>query len=323
MSSPAGGGGAGSVTPRANDSGTKRLWALHDSDAEQRKRGAFAVTRAEAEKLNREGFGIFWCPNVVRGRRLTTNLERIRFYYAELDTGTKKEQAERLRRAPLLPTAVVESARGYHAYWAARDASLSNWKRIVRWGIVPALGGDPKATDAVRILRCPGFNHLKDPARPFPVRTVWTLGTTYSEDQMLRMFPDRQPKLPDQGAREGSGPGTGSFWQRVAQLDGRDAIRRLDGHWSVKGERFELQEQSNGNANIVRTHPSRLSVGCFVDAGGRMGAVEGGSSIASWVKWYGWSWADVACALREVFPELGPVDEPSPTGAVLDESDPL
>ena len=285
------------------------LFALHDSDSALREeQGSFPVSRPRAEELNRQGYGIFWTPNLYRGRRLVKNLEQIRFWFTELDTGTKKEQAERLRRAPLLPTAVVESARGYHAYWAARNASLSNWKRIVRWGIVPALGGDPKATDAVRILRCPGFNHVKDPARPFPITTVWKLGTTYTEAQMLRLFPDREPKKPDQEAKSLE-PGTGSFWQRVAQLDGREAIRRLSGHWLCKGERFELEEQSNGHANIIRTHPSRYSTGCFVDAGGRMGAVEGGSSPASWVKWYGHEWNRVAEGLREVFPELGERDD--------------
>lgn len=290
------------------------LWALHDSNTELRARGAFPVSRSEAEKLNAQGYGIFWCPNVVRGRRLVTNLERIRFYYAELDTGTKKEQAEKLRRAPLLPTAVVESARGYHAYWAARNATLANWKRIVRWGLVPALGADPKATDAVRILRCSGFNHVKDPAKPFPVTTVWKLSTTYTEEQMLRLFPNREPKRPDQEEREPLEPGTGTFWQRVAQLDGREAIRRLSGHWLCKGERFELEEQGNGHANIWRTHPGRYSTGCFIDAAGRLGAVEGGSSPASWCRWYGHGWDRVADGLREVFPELGERDERSESG---------
>src|SRR5690606_34842008 len=131
------------------------------------------------------------------------------------------------------------SARSYHAYWAARDATPENWRRIVRWGIVPALGADPKASDPLRILRCPGFDHMKDPARPFPVRTVWKLDTTYSEAQMLRLFPSREPKRPDQ-ERAALEPGESTFWQRVAALDGREAIRRLSGHWLCKGERFSL-----------------------------------------------------------------------------------
>lgn len=285
------------------------LWALHDSDEALKDRGAFPVQKDEAERLNREGYGIFWNPNRVRGRRLIKNLQEIRFYYCELDLGSKKEQAERLRRSPLLPTAVVESARGYQAYWRARDATLENWRRIVRWGIVPALGADPKATDVVRILRCPGYMHMKDPARPFPMRVVWKLDTTYCEAQMMRLFPDRSPKQPDQ-ERTALEPGEGTFWQRVAQLDGREAIRRLSGHWLVNGEKFRLAEQSNGKANIIREWPDGpIDTGSFVDCGGRLGSVDGGSSIAAWCKWYGHPWPVVAEGLREVFPELGDRDE--------------
>lgn len=287
------------------------LWALHDSDPLVREeRGACAVDRAEAERLNAEGWGIYWTPNLVRGRRTLTNLERIRFWFAELDHGSKKEQVERLRQAPLLPSVVVESARGFHAYWAAKDATLDRWKRIVRWGIVPTLQADPKASDAVRILRCPGFNHVKNPAKPFPVSVVWRLDTAYTEEQMLRKFPDRSPKDEPQEHREVLEPGDGSFWVRAAQLDGREALRRLSGHWCVRGEKFSLAEQPNGNANIIRQWPDGpKDTGSFVDKDGRLGSVEGGNSIAAWIHWYGHPWHVVAEALREVFPELGERDE--------------
>src|SRR5688572_10106295 len=141
-----------------------RLYALHDSSQElQKKRGSFPVSPEEAERLNGDGYGIFWVVNEFLPPRKTANLERINYWFVECDEGTKEQQLERLRRAPLLPSFVVESKRGMHAYWAALDASLDNWKTIVRWGLVPALGGDPKATDPLRLLRAPGFNHVKDP----------------------------------------------------------------------------------------------------------------------------------------------------------------
>lgn len=240
---------------------------------------------------------------------MARNLERIRFWFCELDTGSKADQVARLRRAPLLPTVVVESARGYHAYWAAADATEGTWKRIVRWGIVPALGGDPKATDVLRLLRAPGFLHLKDPTQPFLVRTVWRLDTRYSEQQMLRLFPDTQPKAAAQ-ERTALEPGAGGFWTRVARLDGREALRRLSGHWLVKSERFRLVEQPSGNANVIREWPDGpVDTGSFVDAAGRLGAVDGGSTIAAWCHWYGHSWGQVAEGLREVFPELGVRDD--------------
>lgn len=278
------------------------LWALHDSDrARSEVEGSFRVDRDEAARLNQEGYGIFWTPNQFHGRRLIANVTGIRFWFCELDEGTKAEQVARLRRSPLLPTALVESKRGYHAYWKAKDATTERWKRITRWGVVPRMHGDPRATDVVRILRAPRFNHVKDPSKPFPVRTVWRLDTQYTELQMMRAFPDTRPQPKTSQERVSLEPG-GSFWQHVGRMDCRVALLRLNGHRLVKGERFTLAAQGNGNANIIRA--DGYSTGCFIDAEGKLGNVVDGSSIAAWLKWYGWSWREIADGLKETFPEL-------------------
>lgn len=278
------------------------VYALHDQP-EFRRLGAQPVTPDQQWVMQDEGYGLFWTPNLCDGRRLADNLSEIRYWYCEVDTGTKEEQLERIRNAPLLPSLVIESKRGYHVYWAALHATVANWKRIVRWGIVPALDADPKATDPVRILRLPGSYHLKDPNDPFLVSVVWDKPFRYTEAQMMRAFPDQSPQ------REDRPPGkkADGFWGRVAELDGRDAILALSGHALCNGERFELQELSNGNANIFRVEPdgSLYSTGCFVDAEGRLGSVQGGCSIAAWCRWYGAPWAEIAEGLRELYPELG------------------
>lgn len=282
-----------------------KLYALHDSDPELLRRGSFPVTQDEARALNQEGYGIYWVPNPFEGRRLVANLRGIRWWFCEIDDGERNEQIARIKRAPLLPSAVVESRRGFHVYWEAIDGDLETWKRIVRWGVVPALRGDPKATDPLRLLRCPGYRHLKNPAQPFDVKVVWRLDAKYTKAQLLRSFPSREPERRTE-PRELE-PGTGTFWQRVAALDGREALLRLDGHWLQNGERFVLQEQANGNANVVRADGHRTSV--FVDRVGRMGNVDGGSSIAAWLKWYEHDWSVIARELRVMFPELTDGDE--------------
>lgn len=278
------------------------LYVLHDSSKElQQKYGAREVDVARARQLNAQGWGVFHAPNPFEGRRQLANLISILWWYCELDGGTKKEQVARLKASPLLPSWVVESKRGYHCYWRARGATKENWKRVVRWGIIPALGADPKAADVTRILRQPGFMHMKDPAHPFLVQTVWNLENSYSEAQLLRAFPSKEPKARLVEERELE-PGEGTFWERVARLDAREAIRRLNGHWLQKGESFNLVEQANGNANVVRDDGH--STGVFVDREGRLGNVTGGSSIAAWAAWYGFSWAEIARGLKEIFAEL-------------------
>lgn len=282
-----------------------RLYALHDSDPHLRETlGARPVNAEQAREKNAHGYGIFWVVNSYTARRKTSNLTRINWWFIELDGGDKADQEQRFKSSPLLPSLVVESANGYHAYWKAIGATKERtdlrqtWKRIVRWGLVPALGGDPKATDPLRLLRAPGYYHCK--GEPFPVQVVWESSAAYTEAQMLEAFPCQEETRDQQKAEPA---GDLSFWQRVAALDGRDALARLNGHWLQKGERFYLREQGNGNANIFREGDD-YSTGCFVDADGRLGGVDGGSSVAAWCAWYGWSWGEVASGLREVFPEL-------------------
>lgn len=274
----------------------------------QDRDGRFKTAQTEeyARELNEQGFGVFWTPNVFRGKRRKANLERIRFWFCELDEGSKEEQVRRIRYdSPILPSAVIESRRGFHVYWRVNgEASLENFRLIQRWGIVPTLGADPKATDVTRLLRRPGFYHQKQ--EPFMVRVVHTSDHAYTEEQMLRAFNPQPPQ--SKRERTGQEPEGQSFWERVASLDGREALERLSGHWLVNHERFRLEEQPNGHANIVREEDD-YSTGSFVDADGRLGNVDGGSSIAAWCRWYGHEWREIADGLREVFPELCDLDD--------------
>lgn len=277
-----------------------RMFALHDQD---RSRGTVDV-KSNHHELNASGHGIFWVVNDFEGRRLRDNLTRINYWFVDLDEGTKEEQLARIGRAPLTPSLVIESKNGYHAYWRALGATLDNWADIVRWGLVPALKGDIRACDPLRLLRAPGYFHLKDPEEPFLVREVFRSAVAYTEAQMMRAFPSQEPERPER--REPDQAGT--FWERVAALDGREAVERVSGTWLVDGEHFRLDEMRNGNANIIRADDN-YSTPCWVWADGRLGGIDDGNSIAAFCRWYGHSWADIARGLKELFPELTDEEE--------------
>jgi hypothetical protein len=291
-----------------------KLYALHDSNQYVKSAvGSTPVTEEEAVALNADGWGIFWVVNEFKGRRLIRNLTRIRYWFCEIDGGTKDEQYAKLScLTDATPTMVVESKNGYHVYWKVRgEATVENWKRIVRWGIVPALGADPKATDPLRLLRAPNHMHMKDIEAPFAVRRVWTSDYSYTEEEMLRLFPSRKPETTQRMNLKRKPSATSSnFWERVAALDNRRAIPALSGHWLCNEEQFYLREMSNGNANIIRHtwvgdgHSKSEDTGSFIDEEGRLGNVKGGTSVAAWCAWYGHDWPTVRRGLLEVFPEL-------------------
>jgi hypothetical protein len=279
---------------------TVELLALHDREA-----GApLGCTKHQAKVLNTRGFGIFHVVNEYEGRRVVENLRRINYWYADLDSGTKEEQLERIGKH-LKPSRVVETAKGHHVYWRAVDATLGNWNRIVRGGIVPALAADPKASDPLRLLRAPGYYHHK--GQPFLVRTLCDEPElAYSEAQMLEAFPDRRVEVVVDRLREDLGPAT--FWGRVAGLPAKEALLKLSGHPLCKGEHFKLIPTSGGKFNVLVKSPGSSrwhSTPCWITAENTFAGVQGGASLAAWLKWYaGNTWQEIAEALRELFPEL-------------------
>jgi hypothetical protein len=262
------------------------------------------ITSEDAAFYNtaEQGYGVFHTVNEFEGeRRVVENLRALRYWYADLDTGTKEEQLERIAKH-LKPTRIVETRKGFHVYWKAIDATLANWDRIVKRGIVPALEADPRASDPLRLLRAPGYYHHKQ--EPFLVRTVAQANVAYHEGQMLEAFPDLKVEAAVQRAERDLG-GTGGFWARVALLDGAEVIERLSGHALCNGEEFRLIPTSGGKHNVqVKKGGRWAGTPCWVSAEGRLCGVEGGGSAAAFCKWYGKEWREIADGLKALFPEL-------------------
>lgn len=176
------------------------LYAIHDSD--KTVGGARLVNKEQAKELNKQGFGIFWTPNTFNGQRKVENLKEVRFFIADIDDGTKEEQMERIKSLVLKPSVIVETNKGYHCYWRVKDFNpnreqsqiLFNYREVEQ-GLVKKLKADPHATDVARLLRFPGFYHMKNPNKPFLVREVDRNSCEYTEEQMLFAYRLPRPKF--------------------------------------------------------------------------------------------------------------------------------
>lgn len=263
------------------------LYALHDTKPGSPK----PVLPGEARLLNKYGYGIFWCTNDFEGARRRENLTRINAWYIDCDSGTKNEMVKRLASAPLRPSMIVETARGYHAYWFALDATLGNWANIVRNRLMPAFHADTRAGDVCRLLRVPEYYHYKE--RPFLVRRRSLAGTLYSEDRMLAAFEPVE---------------TEAFWPkadstRKARLDAREWLPKLSGHPIVNGDEYKLELQPSGKYNIWSKRPGSpewKSTGCFVDTDGWIGGMAGSRTLYNWCEWYGHAREEIIKAIREL-----------------------
>ena len=172
------------------------FWTFQTFDDSGQKRGKLtAVLHGDIEELfnrldslNANGAGVYVTVNETDGKgRETDNIVRVRAGFADFDP---PKTAAAPASYPLEPVIVVESSPGkHHAYWTADDLALDDFENQQR-GIAAALGSDTAPHDLPRVMRLPGFRHMKDPSKPHPVRIVSTEPRLpYPAAELARAFP--------------------------------------------------------------------------------------------------------------------------------------
>ena len=133
--------------------------------------------------LNRKGAGVYVTVNATDGKgRKLGNIAAIRGVWREAD-------ASNLPALPLAPSVVVESSPGKHHEYILTDAALPLAPEFesVMAEMVASYGSDPNAKDRARVLRLPGFFHLKDGKVPTLVRIVQA-GLRYHWSAIVKAF---------------------------------------------------------------------------------------------------------------------------------------
>ena len=86
---------------------------------------------------------------------------------------------------------IVDSGRGFHLYWKIKDApigALKTWQVLedYLYKKLKEFGADPRATDAVRVLRLPGTINTKNGRECKIVYSDDKLEELAKENQALR-----------------------------------------------------------------------------------------------------------------------------------------
>ena len=259
----------------------------------------------EAHKYNADGWGIFWTVNEFKGPRKKENLTRLRAWFVECDSETKDKDLKRLQ-SKLMPSMIIESKRGFHAYWFAKDATVENYSDIIESRLVPYYRGDPNAKDISRILRVPDYFHCKDPTDKFLIRCVFVdPNLVYSESDILSAYdvPQAEKKtLEVKQAFKMDFGGAGDLWERVYNIDCEQALIRLSGSGAVNGETYSFKRTGSGKLNIL---VNGKSTSCWLDGAKRIGSLDrGGPTIFNWLLWYNHDKKMTYSLIKQYFPEL-------------------
>ena len=110
------------------------------------------------DDLNHAGYGIFVTINETDGKDIKgENVARVHALFADFD-GSPLSYLDRI---PLKPSFTVNTSPGrYHAYWLVDSCPLDQFKPTQR-KLAQILESDPAVCDLGRIMRVPGFYHLK------------------------------------------------------------------------------------------------------------------------------------------------------------------
>ena len=111
----------------------------------------------------KSGHGIFFCVNEI-DRRIAPKKQRTSAMVVNCRAVFIDDDNQRdLPRTdfPLDPSIIVQSSPGkYHYYWLTETRDFEAWEQVMNCIVVDE-HGDPQARTLVRVVRVPGFKHLK------------------------------------------------------------------------------------------------------------------------------------------------------------------
>jgi hypothetical protein len=155
------------------------LRAIHDTNktvAAIPRRGTLPQLWEEMINWNNGGYGIFININEMdgSGRYEIANVQTIRCQAIDLDNLSAPINYERAIGFNPFPSFAVQSSPGkYHVYWTTRRHNNLNGFTLIQRKLRTLFDGDKTIIDPSRVLRLPGFFHLKQ--QPHLVR-CWQLG---------------------------------------------------------------------------------------------------------------------------------------------------
>lgn len=244
----------------------------------------------EIHALNEQGAGIFVARNQCDGPRNVANVSRVRGVHADMD-GVSEEKRQALIAA-LPPSIVVQSSGpdNVHVYLQLSDGETldKDETKTINRHIVAEYGADPAAVDVARLLRLPGFKHMKYRGEgKTPTVTAEYFDVTYSANQIRAAFPAYAQEE-----------------QQTSQHD-ENASNLYNGHGAVKwtdlptGIRTYLDAVKDGlNEDLTRDSRFRrlLANGDMSPWGNDHSRVD--QAFCTWLAQAGFTSVDIDMALR-------------------------
>ncbi len=142
-------------------------------------------------EMNKKSSGIFFCPNQtdLKGRK-EGNITKVTSVFVDFDGGIELPTFE------IKPSVVVRTKNGFHCYWVLEDECTVSEFDSIQLGIIEKYNGDRNAMGVNRVLRLPGFFHLKNPNDPFLVKIIENNSKRYKTKELLEQYGSKKTPGP-------------------------------------------------------------------------------------------------------------------------------
>jgi hypothetical protein len=256
------------------------------------KGGLHQIDVRDAQQWNDDGWGIFWTVNEFNGDMKIENFKKLRYWYVDVDLEDISQKPAilfRLENAILKPSMIVETRRGYHAYWRIKDGTTEDYK-VIQKALSAEFGGD-NLSNLNRVLRVPGMKHWKDKKNPFLVELKFLSSEKYTFEEMLSWLTDTIPEEKKKSKLIVKTKGDSTF-DKMGALNCKDALEKLSGTTAVKKENYSFRDNFDGTYQIM---VDGKTTGAWIDSEGYIGSYDGGGpTIIQWLRWFGNDWKKIA-----------------------------
>ncbi len=264
------------------------------------------------DAYNKKWAGIFFSINSMKPwERDKSSVTRVNARACEVDNLSKEDQLKLISVAPIVPSLIIESNKSFHMYWFAKDGTIDNWTKIC-WWLRNFFGGDPAiASDISRVLRVPGYNHMKDFNKPFMCSIVDWNWNYYTEEEMLKAYPDtetlaeKEAKAIKKEQQLKQAIWNDDAWDRIRAMDSKAMLEKISGTNLVWWDIISFKHNSNWTEQIFCNWKS---TGCRIDKMWKIWSTDkGGPNWTNWIAWYGWvDWKEIYRWIKDEFPFVLP-----------------
>ena len=264
------------------------------------------------DAYNKKWAGVFFSINSMKPwERDKASVTHVNARACEIDDLSKEDQLKLVSVSPIKPSLIIESNKSFHMYWFAKDWTIENWNKICR-GLRNFFWGDPAiASDISRVLRVPGYNHMKNPDEPFECIIADWDGEYHTEEEMLKAFPDtetlneKEQRAIKKEAQLKNAIWNDDTWDRIRAMDCKTMLEKISWTSLVWWDIITFRHNSNWTEQIFC---NGKSTGCWIDKVGKIWSTDkGGPNWTNRIAWYGWvDWKEIYKWIKEEFPFVLP-----------------